>query len=29
MICPGFVKTEITTGGGIGKDGKPVGINYS
>lgn len=25
MICPGFVKTEITTGGGIGKDGKPIG----
>lgn len=26
MICPGFVKTEITSGGGIGKDGKPVGM---
>ena len=26
MICPGFVKTGITTGGGLGKDGKPIGI---
>lgn len=25
MVCPGFVKTEITSGGGIGKDGKPIG----
>lgn len=25
MVCPGFVKTEITAGGGIGRDGKPVG----
>ena len=25
MICPGFVKTNITSGGGIGKDGKPIG----
>lgn len=25
MICPGFVKTEITAGGGLGRDGKPIG----
>ena len=25
MVCPGFVKTEITAGGGLGRDGKPVG----
>lgn len=27
MICPGFVKTGITAGGGIGKDGTPVGVS--
>jgi hypothetical protein len=25
MVCPGFVETEITAGGGIGRDGKPIG----
>jgi short-subunit dehydrogenase len=25
MVCPGFVKTEITAGGGMGRDGKPIG----
>lgn len=25
MICPGFVQTEITAGGGLGRDGKPIG----
>ena len=23
--CPGFIKTELTMGAGIGKDGKPFG----
>lgn len=27
MICPGFVKTGITAGGGLGKDGKPIGVS--
>jgi short-subunit dehydrogenase len=26
-ICPGFIKTEITAGGGLGRDGKPVGTS--
>lgn len=25
LVCPGFVKTEITAGGGLGRDGKPMG----
>jgi short-subunit dehydrogenase len=25
IVCPGFVQTEITGGGGIGRDGKPIG----
>eukprot|EP00602_Paraphysomonas_sp_CaronLab_P006783 CAMPEP_0185017576 /NCGR_PEP_ID=MMETSP1103-20130426/511_1 /TAXON_ID=36769 /ORGANISM="Paraphysomonas bandaiensis, Strain Caron Lab Isolate" /LENGTH=278 /DNA_ID=CAMNT_0027547047 /DNA_START=138 /DNA_END=974 /DNA_ORIENTATION=+ len=25
IVCPGFVKTEITSGGGLGRDGKPIG----
>lgn len=29
MVCPGFVKTDITSGGGIGKDGKPVGKSFN
>jgi short-subunit dehydrogenase len=26
MVCPGFVKTGITSGGGIGRDGKQIGF---
>ena len=25
LICPGFIQTEITQGGGLGRDGKPLG----
>ena len=25
IICPGFIETEITSGGGLGRDGKPIG----
>lgn len=25
LLCPGFVKTEITAGAGLGRDGKPLG----
>ena len=27
MVCPGFVQTEITAGGGLGRDGKPIGMS--
>jgi short-subunit dehydrogenase len=27
MICPGFVKTGLTRGGGLGRDGKPIGVS--
>lgn len=27
MICPGFVETELTQGRGLGRDGKPIGID--
>ena len=27
MICPGFVSTGITKGGGLGRDGKPIGVS--
>lgn len=27
IVCPGFVQTEITGGGGIGRDGKPIGVD--
>jgi hypothetical protein len=23
QVCPGFIRTELTMGAGIGKDGKP------
>lgn len=26
-VCPGFIQTEITAGGGLGRDGKPVGTS--
>jgi short-subunit dehydrogenase len=27
LVCPGYVKTSITEGGGLGRDGKPVGAS--